>query len=168
MNLIEEQIVCKTIKLVDSRFVETTEVTIKENAGAYNSLIAIPQNTIYRNGLTSEKLIARVKTNGKIQYISLPDTVKSILEEYNIPFTEIKSENFLRLEIDYFLSQNNEGLESAINAIFLDALNFPSFGCCARFRECSQSGTCLHPDFLYASAACQYKKHLDKGEIFYK
>lgn len=42
----------------------------------------------------------------------------------------------------------------------------PSFGCCSRFNECSDAKECVHENKLYA-CACQYKKNLDAGRIFY-
>ena len=165
---IEERIVEKVKELVDSRFLETTEIAIKENRSDYNSLIAIPQNTIYRSGLANEKLIARIKLGKKVEYIALPGSARKTLEEYDVPFSTVKSDDFLRISIYEFLLRDDDGIKKAINDIFLNALNFPSFGCCGRYQECSEKGECIHPDILYASAACQYKKHLDNGENFYK
>ena len=165
---IEERIVEKVKELVDSRFLETTEIAIKENKSDYNSLIAIPQNTIYRSGLANEKLIARIKLGKKVEYIALPGSARKTLEEYDVPFSTVKSDDFLRISIYEFLLRDDDGIKKAINDIFLNALNFPSFGCCSRYQECSEKGECIHPDILYASAACQYKKHLDNGENFYK
>ncbi len=165
---IEERIVEKVKELVDSRFLETTEIAIKENKSDYNSLIAIPQNTIYRSGLANEKLIARIKLGKKVEYIALPGSARKTLEEYDVPFSTVKSDDFLRISIYEFLLRDDDGIKKAINDIFLNALNFPSFGCCGRYQECSEKGECIHPDILYASAACQYKRHLDNGENFYK
>ncbi len=41
-----------------------------------------------------------------------------------------------------------------------------SFGCCSHFIECSDAKECVHENRLYA-CACSYKRHLDRGEIFY-
>lgn len=165
---VEERIVEKVKELVDSRFLETTEIAIKENKSDYNSLIAIPQNTIYRSGLANEKLIARIKLGKKVEYIALPGSARKTLEEYDVPFSTVKSDDFLRISIYEFLLRDDNGIKKTINDIFLNALNFPSFGCCGRYQECSEKGECIHPDILYASAACQYKRHLDNGENFYK
>lgn len=167
-KIFEERIVEKVKELVDSRFLETCDITVKENKSDYNSLIVVPQDTIYRGGSAKEKLIARIKTKGETPYISLPGSSRKTLEKYHIPFSTTKIDSFLRISIDDFLSKNDEGIQKAINDIFLNALSFLSFGCCGRYQECSEKGECIHPDILYASAACQYKKHLDNGENFYK
>ncbi len=41
-----------------------------------------------------------------------------------------------------------------------------SFGCCSRFKECSDSKKCLHPNLLYATG-CAYRKNIENGKIFY-
>lgn len=168
MNSVEKQILQKVEYWVDDKYLETSKIVVKENKGSYNSLIVLPQDTIYRSSFAKEKLIARIKTSGKVQYISLPESTFKTLEEYKFPFTTIDSDSFLRISIDDFLLRDDEGIKKAINDIFLKALNFPSFGCCGRYKECSEQGKCIHPDILYASAACQYKKHLDNGNNFYK
>lgn len=40
------------------------------------------------------------------------------------------------------------------------------FGCCGRYKECSETKKCIHPNKLY-STICEYRKHLEKGEVFY-
>ena len=41
-----------------------------------------------------------------------------------------------------------------------------AFGCCHRYIKCSDAMQCLHPNKIEAEA-CQYKKNLDKGNVFY-
>lgn len=41
-----------------------------------------------------------------------------------------------------------------------------SFGCCSRFVECSNKGSCVHPNLLY-SKGCSYRKNLESGDVFY-
>lgn len=40
------------------------------------------------------------------------------------------------------------------------------FGCCGRYKECSEVKKCIHPNKLY-STICEYRKHLESGEVFY-
>ena len=40
------------------------------------------------------------------------------------------------------------------------------FGCCSKFVQCSDSQKCIHSDLVYA-LACQYRKNLEQGRIFY-
>lgn len=41
-----------------------------------------------------------------------------------------------------------------------------SFGCCSLFVECSDAKHCIHENKLY-SKACEYRKNLEMGRIFY-
>lgn len=45
---------------------------------------------------------------------------------------------------------------------------FPAspFGCCGRYKECSEAGRCIHSNAFYAPA-CNYKAHLEAGRNFY-
>ena len=40
------------------------------------------------------------------------------------------------------------------------------FACCSRYEACSNAQKCIHPNLLYAKA-CQYRKNLESGQIFY-
>lgn len=44
--------------------------------------------------------------------------------------------------------------------------SFPPFGCCHLYQACSESGKCLQKSRSY-SGACQYKRNLDSGKVFY-
>lgn len=118
---------------------------------------------------TSAHLFARVKLSGKLQYISFSGTFEKDFAALNIPFTKIASDDFVRIDIEYFLNiaLNNSAVHKLLNRIYTSSFSFPSFGCCAKYVECSNAGHCLHTDILYASAACQYKHNLDAGRIFY-
>lgn len=41
-----------------------------------------------------------------------------------------------------------------------------TFGCCHRYKECSENKKCIHPDEIYARG-CQYRRNLEKNRIFY-
>lgn len=41
-----------------------------------------------------------------------------------------------------------------------------TFGCCSRFRQCSDAGCCLISDQEY-SVGCSYRKNLESGRVFY-
>ncbi len=41
-----------------------------------------------------------------------------------------------------------------------------AFGCCSKYKECSDAARCLHENLLY-SKACSYRKNLENGNIFY-
>ena len=41
-----------------------------------------------------------------------------------------------------------------------------TFGCCSRYKECSDEKQCVHPNKLYAFG-CQYRKNLEYNRVFY-
>jgi len=42
----------------------------------------------------------------------------------------------------------------------------PRFGCCHLYKECSDAQHCVHDNPLFV-LACQYKRNLESGKIFY-
>lgn len=42
-----------------------------------------------------------------------------------------------------------------------------SFGCCARYQQCSDEGRCIHPNPFYANG-CVYRHNLEDGKNFYR
>lgn len=40
------------------------------------------------------------------------------------------------------------------------------FGCCSKYKECSDANKCLHENLFY-SRACWYRKNLEDNKIFY-
>ena len=69
-----------------------------------------------------------------------------------------------------FFSSGEEGLEAYIREHIRAAVkNYKSgckFGCCSKYKECSQAGSCLHENKLYATG-CAYRSNLEQGKIFY-
>lgn len=169
MNLIETEIIQLLNNVISKDYLSTAKIELKENKGAYNSITIEAQESMYRNGYNTSVLFARLKTDGTVTFISFSDTYKKYINGV-FNYTTIKSdESFLRISIDEFFEKvrNNNEAQEALNKIFISSFSFDSFGCCGRYKECSEKGKCVHPDLIYASA-CQYKKNLDKGNTFYK
>ncbi len=57
-------------------------------------------------------------------------------------------------------------LISIVYMLVLSELGGESFGCCARYVECSDAKECTNPDKMM-SFACAYKRNLEAGRIFY-
>lgn len=53
-----------------------------------------------------------------------------------------------------------------LKTIFINYTPQNKFGCCSRYKKCSDAKRCVHRDLFYAKG-CQYKKNLDSGKIFY-
>lgn len=118
------------------------------------------------------KMIFSVTTRGKVKqkYISL--SVKlSVLGKVEIPATA----DIVKMETEAPNCRINfQNGESEIIPYLHDLIIYyvehfePSdkFGCCHRYKECSEEKKCLHPDQFYAKA-CWYRKNLEAGNIFY-
>ncbi len=169
MNLIENEVLNKIISSVDKKYFDTTKIDLKENgeSSSYNSIVIVSKPTVYRQTVSSEVLLCRIKAKGKNTYISFPPTFKSIIDKLGFIYSNTESDKFLRIELEQFLScDNNELFSRVMNEIFLKSFNFPRFGCCSRYKECSKEKKCVHPDLIYATA-CEYRKNLENGKIFY-
>lgn len=108
-------------------------------------------------------VIAKLLPNPKIR-IAFPIT--SILSYHSDrPFVAEKSpRGYGSFEIN---SIDVESIEMKIlRDIFQKYMPSYKFGCCSRFKECSEMKKCIHPDLFYAKG-CQYRKNLDAGRIFY-
>lgn len=154
---------------ISKDYLKSSKLVLKINKGSYNSIIIEAQESIYRVGYNLSIMFARLKTEGKVTFISFSDTYKKYINGI-FNYTTIKSdESFLRISIDEFFEkvQNKKEAQEALNKIFVSAFTFEPFGCCGRYKECSEKEKCVHPDLIYASV-CQYKKNLDKGNAFYK
>jgi hypothetical protein len=44
--------------------------------------------------------------------------------------------------------------------------SYGTFGCCSRYKLCSDEGKCIHPNRLIAEG-CSYKSKLDRGIVYY-
>ncbi len=69
-----------------------------------------------------------------------------------------------------FDKDSNDAIECLVDCIRSGITNYvpksSSFACCSRYEECSKAKKCIHPNPLYAKA-CQYRKNLEEGNIFY-
>ena len=157
-------------------FNRTASGLLKENghfdlqamAGNDSVVYYIDSNSLYRTNNAKSVSVAKVKEGGKLEYISFSDKYAYLFDEAGIAFSRMNSNNSIRLnEIEFTIASSNAQFPLIIEHIVLQSFNYDSFGCCGRYLGCSNAKKCIHDDIFYATAACQYKKHLDKGEIFY-
>lgn len=79
------------------------------------------------------------------------------------------SDDFFRIALDDFAllcKEESDKMQQILTKVFITSLSFPSFGCCDKYMLCSKNKHCLHEDPVYATA-CQYRKNLENGKIFY-
>lgn len=155
-------------------------ITISERAGLPEGFFTLSEN---KNGSTSlwiieplskrkSRMIFCVEQRGKKgnKYISV--TTKSSKASGLTPPDSVEVNpdlsNSANIRIN-FAKSSSEIVAYLHDLIVLYVNQFePSdkFGCCHRFKECSDAKKCLHPDQFY-SKACWYRKNLENGKIFY-
>lgn len=134
----------------------------------YSSVFFVAKSSVYRSARDLNITVAIVKKSGKSLYIKFSKRFQKLFDDYNISYSSIESENFIRLDsLQIHSAMHEVAFSKIIEQIVLSSFNFASFGCCSRYKECSKQKKCIHPDYFYASASCQYKKHLEAGQIFY-
>lgn len=158
-------------QLMPADYLKEAELTFNHNISGYESIMITSSANKYRKPVNN--MFARIKTTGKNPYISFKDKYISKFKNIGFEVYQIKSDTgYFRIPLnsfftqDLFLQLHIEEIKQLLSSIFVDTLNFDSFGCCSLYEECSNSKKCLHEDILY-STACMYRKNLENGKIFY-
>lgn len=92
---------------------------------------------------------------------------RKIIENMKLSFYELKSSNFLYINILSPLDAYN--FEELFCAIYDDVfLKFSpdSFECCSRYMECSNKKQCVNPSKKLLRS-CRYLKKIEQGIIFF-
>lgn len=105
--------------------------------------------------------------------------VKDLMIEFDVPTdldkslipTDAVEFSSSEKSITYRMPLLSDGLKDLAEAVIRYRVEHfvttaPKYGCCSLYKECSDAKKCLHPNRFYATA-CQYKKNLDSGKIFY-
>lgn len=107
------------------------------------------------------------KSDGKYHRFSIKN---NIVSKINIPeeaeIKKLKSDALNTYIIFRFWNDNVFKFIKDIVVYYVE--NFePSdkFGCCGKYKECSEAGKCLHDNKFYAKA-CWYRKNLESGNAF--
>ena len=99
-------------------------------------------------------------TNNMIDIVRIAKIYVPNLSEYTIP----------ALCSYYRIPYDEKNICDIINQLYIILREkIPAeleFGCCSRYIECSDNMYCNNPD-RHIAKGCHYKKHLDKGQIFY-
>ena len=155
--------------LIAPEFLQSASLEIRKSKTQVKSLVVSSPATPYRESVNN-LVFAKIKTEGKQPYISFRSTYTHDLTALGLQPYQTKSDaDFCRVALASFFESgvlHNSALADLLNRIFADTMNFPAFGCCSRYNECSDAKKCLHPDQMYATA-CAYRKNLENGNIFY-
>lgn len=161
----EQQVADRINALILPENLDHAKILLQENAGSLDSIVIRLENNPWRNGvIKGDIILARIKTNGDTQYLNFKDKFLPLFNGMNIkllPVPDAESQyDWARVDLHSFMELLNAPTEDfikAVNTIYLGSIVFPEFGCCSKFKECTEKKECVHIDKLY-STACQYRK----------
>lgn len=159
----EDELITFFEKHINPAYLKLSKLEIKNNKSGYKSIMIISEPTVWRFGDTQEKLFAKFNIVDKNNYIAFPSSTKKILNKHNLHYYTVKSDAWLRIPINEFFYFSKKAIKEIINQLFIRAFNYPSFGCCGKYKECTEKGYCVHDDLIYTNVACQYKKLIDNS-----
>ena len=162
----DQQIVDQVKRIINQEYLATAKLLLQVNT-TENSIVIRIDNNPWRNGVIKGDIIfARIKSTGETKYLNFKKKYSSIFDRLNIsqiPASSSEAQyDWMRVKLSDFIDLINNPTEEtihAINSIFINSIEFPSFGCCSKFTECTQKSKCVHSDTLY-STACQYNPTL--------
>lgn len=92
---------------------------------------------------------------------------EGLFREKLLPFTYATTKSDpVWLHADISVPQDLSYIEDVICESYDDSPFRDSFACCGLYEKCSDALKCIHADLQYAKA-CQYRKNLEAGHIFY-
>ncbi len=116
--------------------------------------------------LNQTNLIVRVKAKDGRSYISVSESIAALLPnevEYRKD-KDRKGNIIIAIENGGVTPIHILAVQAALQNI-LDAIAC-DFGCCGRYKECSDAKQCVHSD-KQTSLSCYYRRNLLQGRIFY-
>lgn len=177
LNIWEEELVkALKAKIVEKELPENS-LSLKGNIGRKNNSITSLSVCIYEPDLIEDSkessrntIVLRI-VNQTQNSVRIEPRNSAIFERVLTPEgAEVRkpSSSVPYMKID----SSSDGLIPFILACVEDALdNYESkesnFACCARYKECSDLGKCIHPNKLF-SKACFYRTNLENNKNFYK
>ncbi len=128
----------------------------------------INTNGNVKTSLLKIQLKTNKKENSSYLSFSLPDEIVKLLESetFDVEVKKTKTDTSVLIDPE---SKDFPTFSSFIIKNTLDAFmssGGSAFGCCDRYKECSDAKKCVHSNRLYA-LGCAYYRNLRAGRIFY-
>lgn len=103
----------------------------------------------------------------KSKQVNLHINYEQFLREKLLPFSyTITKSDTVWIHTDIQIPEDLSYIEDIICMSYDDSPFRDSFACCGFYEKCSDEKKCIHEDLQYAKA-CQYRKNLESGRIFY-
>ena len=104
-----------------------------------------------------DELKIETKNQNELDEIAIPEDAAIVEPKNGLRYIRINQNS------DDLISYLSDSIRYAVEHYTPKA---ESFACCARYDECSDEKRCVHRNQLY-SKACQYRRNLEDGKIFY-
>ena len=146
--------------------------SINEQYGYYSDtgaqLLSFTANKTNWSFLLGSNVFVSLKFGKSFQRVLIKKQLyNKVTPDYflNIPY-ELKSEP-LYMAVDFLPEDNvSDFIRPYLERAVEDYTPPKTFGCCHRYKECSDAKQCLHPNKIYARQ-CRYRSNLENGHIFY-
>lgn len=166
-----EKIISELSLLPNSLYIQDNYSKKGANAGKLISTEIDIQELAYppdkNNSVTNVSLVLYIKP-GKTYY-------ELLIRRERLPFIPTPATATIKKSADRLYEHVLFDFDDASIYDYIEAniiycvksyISSSSFGCCSRYKECSNAKKCLHTNLLYATG-CQYRKNLEMGNIFY-
>ena len=158
--------------MIDKAALGSAKLLVRENKNGRAIVIASPLSA-YRPAVENILFVKYLYSKGRgyvlFKKAYLDDFDSAGLKGYLSDDGYVYADGFFRITFEDFTllcKKEAEKIKKILTKIFISCLSFPAFGCCDKYALCSKKGHCLHEDLVYATA-CQYRKNLESGKIFY-
>lgn len=107
------------------------------------------------------------KDNRYATFVIQNSLAKAVAPPKNVELKVLPSDSLHTFVNVKEINDEFEGYIKAITAFCIKSFEpADKFGCCSKYKECSDAKECLHNNLFY-SKACWYRKNLEAGKIFY-
>ena len=149
----------------------------KQKVSSYSVVVLKPDyprgvnpNGKAKNSLINIKTVSKKTSTIDILVVSIPDNILPLVRIRFSDLTLVKKESDPITRANIAVDSNNLDkffnflIKSVLDKFFAEGSD--AFGCCSRYKECSDVKKCLHDNKLYARN-CIYGTRLAEGRIFY-
>lgn len=115
--------------------------------------------------MDTSELFFRIRLRKKSRYILIPEEYVHLLPLGSEIQKTAGDAGMVRIVIQSYndILKYTDVLRAILVQLYRNHLDF---GCCGRYQECSDIGTCIHPD-RRISLSCWYRYNLLQGKVFF-
>lgn len=155
-----------TANIIKENNVSDNFIDISENK---NKSLSVWLCELTTNKKTKTALNIALKGKVKEKYYSFTvrkDIPKNVIPDIAEVKIEAKESSNIIVNFPVGYTEVKEFMEQVLRYSVNTFEPSDKFGCCDKYKECSDAKKCLHANQFYAKA-CWYRKNLEAGKIFY-